>query len=293
MGQVEFMNGNILLIIGIGIPLLIKSIKGNSDNDHFKLADFSKILSLGLVYYAIASVGYGYMKIDLFNFNFHIGLQVTMALATILLVLHFSFQRQAIVQQLYFPRIERKSKLYLMTVFFFCLSALSELLAIELFQNDIVKFGLSNAVAYKAVSDSPFFAVPALLLAEIACVANEELLFRYFAFNALKQKLSGGAVVVVSAAIWTLVHPMLSPYIFAVGLILGYLYSKTGSLALCMTLHFLTNLISSTGIFYVAYAKMSLIAIPLVQYVLCLFIIQLAIYHLIEILAFRLQRLKD
>jgi len=121
-------------------------------------------------------------------------------------------------------------------------------------------------------------------LTEIFGVAGEEIVCRYFAINALRQKLNKISAIVVSSLIWTLMHWDTNPSIFILGLLLGYLYYKTESLSLCILLHFSYNLAVLTMPFYLFLKQTGDITFSLFQYVSAVFVLQIALYLSVEML---------
>jgi TPR repeat protein/membrane protease YdiL (CAAX protease family) len=81
-----------------------------------------------------------------------------------------------------------------------------------------------------------------------ACVAlivpaAEELIFRYYLFNALRRRFPGKVVVVITAFAFSLIHFQWLYFapLFGFGLVLGWLRLKTDSLRLPLFLHALNN----------------------------------------------------
>lgn len=84
----------------------------------------------------------------------------------------------------------------------------------------------------------------------IAAPLFEELLFRGFLFQGLRRSALGGSgAVVLTAAIWALIHQqydflgMFS--IFAIGILLGLARWRSGSLLLPFAMHVMTNLVAT------------------------------------------------
>ena len=73
----------------------------------------------------------------------------------------------------------------------------------------------------------------------------EEIFFRGFAYPALRSRFGIRMATIGSALIFAAMHMNLMAFfpIFVLGLVLTYLYEKTGSLVPCMTVHILHNLI--------------------------------------------------
>jgi uncharacterized protein len=105
------------------------------------------------------------------------------------------------------------------------------------------------------LADEPFLFAMALPGVVIAVPIVEELIFRGALFSALRNSWFGktGAVVLTAAA-WALVHGMAAPWlfvfiIFIMGLALGWLLLRFGSLAVTIVCHACWNLFSSLAIF--------------------------------------------
>jgi uncharacterized protein len=103
--------------------------------------------------------------------------------------------------------------------------------------------------------DEPFLFALALPGVIVAVPVLEELLFRGAVFSALRQSWFGktGAIVITAAA-WALVHGMAAPWlfvfiIFVMGLVLGWLLLRFGSLTVTIVGHACWNLFSSLSIF--------------------------------------------
>lgn len=85
-----------------------------------------------------------------------------------------------------------------------------------------------------------------LILAVGLAPLFEELFFRGFLYGALRRWLSAPGAMVVSAALFAVVHPVPNHVpIFFLGLLLAYIYEKTGNLLAAMVVHFTHNLITT------------------------------------------------
>jgi membrane protease YdiL (CAAX protease family) len=105
------------------------------------------------------------------------------------------------------------------------------------------------------LADEPFLFALALPGVTIAVPIVEEFVFRGALFSALRQSWFGkvGAVVLTAAA-WALVHAMSAPWlfvfvIFIMGLALGWLLLRSGSLVVTIVGHACWNAFSSLAIF--------------------------------------------
>ncbi len=80
----------------------------------------------------------------------------------------------------------------------------------------------------------------------LACVAGpilEEIFFRGFCYPAFKKRWGGAAALLLSASFFALIHQNVFAFlpIFILGLGLGYLYEKRGTLVPCIVLHVVHN----------------------------------------------------
>jgi len=80
----------------------------------------------------------------------------------------------------------------------------------------------------------------------LACVAGpflEEIFFRGFCYPAFKKRWGSGWALVVSASFFGAIHQNVFAFwpIFVLGLVLGYLYEKRGTLVPSIALHIVHN----------------------------------------------------
>lgn len=75
----------------------------------------------------------------------------------------------------------------------------------------------------------------------------EEFIFRYAILNALLKKYRPGTAIVVSALIFGIIHgnPIQIVGAFFMGLLLGWVYYRTGSLIPCILMHVANNTLST------------------------------------------------
>ena len=118
--------------------------------------------------------------------------------------------------------------------------------------------GSSSGLVEKTMADlvhEPLLFLIALPGAFIAAPITEELIFRGFLFSAIAtSRLGRVAAVVISSALWSLVHlggaPVLFVFvIFVMGLILGTLLLRFGSLWVTIVCHAAWNLLTAAAIF--------------------------------------------
>ena len=81
------------------------------------------------------------------------------------------------------------------------------------------------------------------LFVSIAGPAIEEVFFRGFLYKALKKKISARWAILVSALLFSTLHTNVVGFfpIFFLGILLAYLYEKTGSLEPSITVHIIHN----------------------------------------------------
>jgi membrane protease YdiL (CAAX protease family) len=121
--------------------------------------------------------------------------------------------------------------------------------------------GFGYETAYAVITHAPLPAQPTMMLiskakygsawaayATIGCIlpAAEEVIFRYYLFNALRRRFSGRMVVVMTALAFSLVHFQKVYFVPLLlhGLVLGWVRLRTDSLRLPMLLHAINNGVS-------------------------------------------------
>lgn len=84
------------------------------------------------------------------------------------------------------------------------------------------------------------------IFASIAGPVMEEIFFRGFMYNALKKKTGVLAGIMITSLIFSLLHGHLAGFvpIMALGILLAYLYEKTGTLTAPITVHIVHNMAS-------------------------------------------------
>jgi membrane protease YdiL (CAAX protease family) len=90
---------------------------------------------------------------------------------------------------------------------------------------------------------TPLGLVALILVVGLAAPLGEEIFFRGFAHRALRQRLGLAAGSIASAGLFAVIHvsPVGLVPIFLIGLLLAYLYERTGSLAAPVALHAVNN----------------------------------------------------
>lgn len=108
----------------------------------------------------------------------------------------------------------------------------------------LIKSSLESFIQH----DEIFNANPILAFISVAILAPivEEIIFRGIIFNEAAKYKDGAFPIIISALLFGLAHmqPIQIVYAFIVGLIFGFVYSKTHSLPIVMFLHMLNNLLT-------------------------------------------------
>jgi membrane protease YdiL (CAAX protease family) len=102
----------------------------------------------------------------------------------------------------------------------------------------------------RAFTDAPAeVVVAAALIVGVGAGLGEELLFRGYMLTRLRDRWGPRVAVVVSAALFGLVHfdPWHSTFAFAVGLLLGWLSLRAGTVRSTIAAHVTNNLVSVAG----------------------------------------------
>ncbi len=164
---------------------------------------------------------------------------------------------------------------------------------VELFFKKMYELGHDDLLTFNAIYKNPAIFVPILLLTEIFGNTGEELVFRYFAIKALRQNYNRRiTVIALSSLIWTLMHGSVNWGHIVAGLVLGFLYYETESLAACIILHFLFNCTLSTVPFYIFYKELGRITLSPFQYGVTLFATQVIFYQLLGMFFLKVLKFK-
>lgn len=83
----------------------------------------------------------------------------------------------------------------------------------------------------------------------------EEIIFRGFLYSAFKERFSIPFSIITTSLIFSLFHQEIFVFIgiFALGLILTYIFEKTENIWICIGIHFSNNLFSNIFIFLLKY----------------------------------------
>lgn len=106
--------------------------------------------------------------------------------------------------------------------------------------------------AYENVTDSLGLGGWAILSTVVAAPVLEELFFRGLVLESCRERFGSRVAVLVSALLFGLIHivPVQMVNAFVVGIILGYIYLKTGSLLSVIILHAINNAIAYVTLAY-------------------------------------------
>lgn len=105
---------------------------------------------------------------------------------------------------------------------------------------------------YESVTNSIGLGGWAVLSTVLAAPVLEEVLFRGLIFESCKERFGDGVAILTSSLLFAIVHvvPIQMVNAFVVGLILGYIYLKTGSLLSVIILHAINNAIAYITLAY-------------------------------------------
>jgi membrane protease YdiL (CAAX protease family) len=86
---------------------------------------------------------------------------------------------------------------------------------------------------------TPLLGIILLVMGTVVAPIGEEFFFRGFLYNAAKKRYGVIAGIILSSAVFALVHggPLLIPSVFPVGVILAYAYEKSGNLWTSVIMH--------------------------------------------------------
>ena len=91
--------------------------------------------------------------------------------------------------------------------------------------------------------DNPFILGGVIVLAVLVAPVIEEIVFRGFIYSAVKKRTGVTLAIIVTSALFSLLHMSIFSFlpIFFLGIVLVYLYEKTGLLISSITLHVIHN----------------------------------------------------
>lgn len=274
---------NILsVLVGVSIPFIIEKTKGKT-SEEFSLRDLSTVLSILIAYYGVLFMFYEISFDERSLFYLFILLHIVLAATLIAATSRFTPLKESIRRLLQFPRFRILSVANVAILLFFGYTSFILFTSAESFMGRLDYLGPANLIFLEAAYNTPYIALPMMILTELLSVTGEEIVCRYFAINALRQKLKKLTVIVISSVIWTLMHWDANVSIFILGLLLGFLYYETGSLSICISLHFIYNAAVLTLPFYILFRQSGDIMLSLSQYVAAIFIFQIVLYGAVEV----------
>lgn len=108
----------------------------------------------------------------------------------------------------------------------------------------LIKIGFSLSETLLPNNNFGWFVLNALLLAVMPAIF-EELIFRGVVLQGLRRNFSDWLAILISAVMFTLMHGSLQQFVYplALGLILGWIVVRGGSLLLSMIVHFTSNFV--------------------------------------------------
>lgn len=115
------------------------------------------------------------------------------------------------------------------------------------------------------------FTEPSILMLIVTVILApivEELTFRYFAFNKIR-KYGDKAAIITTAVLFGLFHMNFEQFIYAtaIGLVFGYIVSKTGRVRYTIMLHMLVNFFGGVGSMYIE--KLDNVMVTLIYTIFC------------------------
>lgn len=281
----------IFMFLGVIAPIIIRKWKGKYENEDYKLADLTKILSIPLfilpIYYIaekITKPHYGHLFYPYLVLDF----LVAMTLGIVALKMSPLNKKESIKIFLKTPGIETRLTRIIAVIIYIILSTIVLWKTIDsnpqkLLQQDFINF--------IAINENILLLVIVLPI-QIITVASEEIVFRYFAINALKKIFTKNITIILSSVIFTLLHRGFSPDIFISGIVLGYLYYKTGSLFLCFLIHMMHNLTIIPSSYYIFYKEVGAISYSSLKYVAVLLAVQLLYIFFAELAFIKAEKLR-
>lgn len=112
-----------------------------------------------------------------------------------------------------------------------------------LYSGLLARYGLRMQLDLERVFEQAASPWPLVFGGVVIAPFVEEIFFRGFVFAGLKKGYSWKTAMVVSAALFALIHlrPLAMPPIFLLGLVFAYLYQRSGSIFPAIILHILVN----------------------------------------------------
>ncbi len=275
------MQSLLLILAGVLLTLIADRLLPAPGGTGFKLTDLSKITFIMLVIYAVFFFGNEALSFELNTLSFYLFFLLLMAIAPFL-ILSRSVQYRVVIHSLaFFPKIKKTSFLYFMLLLFFLFISAGTLRAVHTVPIQILGSS-ENQIILNSVIRAPLSSILLLLIMSPIAITSEEIVFRYFAINSLRERTNKLTAILIPAMIWTLMHWDFSLNRLAVGLFLGYFFYKTKSLSLCVLLHFILNILAYTEIFYIYQRRLVSPWSIQFEYAIFLFLFPIIVYHIVE-----------
>jgi hypothetical protein len=280
----------ITVFLGAILPLLVAKTKKGNERDNFKLTDLSKILGILFVFEIISfgldkifalSTGKALSSRVAIAFSFYLFYKVLFTVIYFFGALKYSpVNKIAHFKSIIaIPDKETRLARNITAAAFITLLTVSVLIKMSY----IPRATLQQYFFIMSSLLEDWRLVVILIPIEFISVVGEEIIYRYFAINAFKGRFSEKATIVITSVIWTLMHGTVSLEIFLAGILLGFVYSKTGSILMSILLHFVYNFVVLTSSFYVFYKEAGMIDLSSFQYATVVMVFQVLCFLIIEI----------
>jgi membrane protease YdiL (CAAX protease family) len=185
-----------------------------------------------------------------------------------------------------FPSVKLKLNIHIAVILFFIYCAISLYTSINISPDKLMQ---DNMDTWNVISVIPYVSIPLYIMIGFLYVFVEELVFRYFAINALRSYIGNRMLIFITAILWMFMHTQISLYLLIVGLFLGYIFVNTNNIFICIFLHFLSNITVQTGVIYLYLQNYSSYVFSSIYFVVIILISFIVVYSLL-ILASRLQK---
>lgn len=166
-------------------------------------------------------------------------LDMGIAIVSKLMIIHFLFKWFAL------PRSEKtppKDFVFGLTLAFLAL------VGFRLVYDQTIAYAIQSFVEYDAVNQAINNAlsnpVYGFLLVVIISPIYEEIIYRGFLFQGIKEKYNATSAIAISAVLFSIMHFNLiqSTHALFLGILLGYIYQQTASLTVTCLVHMINNL---------------------------------------------------
>jgi len=273
-----------LLRTGIAMifPLLLSKLRTEPANNSFKLVDFSKVLFILFVFNVIRAIALLIFSLNINQYFWLVTIGEFM-LTTIFICAVTKYTPNIKLREGLFSIPLAKTNLiqFVMPSVFIFHTCLLIYLSVTM-HPDVIIHKQSLVIYLNKIISNPYVFIPLFLVLGFYVAIGEELVFRFFAINALKSIFSNTkSVTIISAIIWTLMHKEFDFNLIIIGVLLGYFYIQTGCLTLCIFMHFFFNVAETSQIFYIYYKNSGEISFSPLQYSIIIFLLFVILYYLI------------